>query len=269
MLTGVQGRVDVNSGFIAGIEKSGRIVARREGSLVLLGKKRAEVLAFRPVEIVARLLGGGSVVRRVKRGAHIIVKSDSPIEAVGVKPLHPVLSGDEYAALCRERSTDDCGTIKVPFKRVHLRLVESRAMGILCHCGKWFGSRNSLLGHLHSSFGHPVGALTSKPATREEAPLRFESIQSKWGSTSAVYTPLPGNQWTGTIEFSKGEWEATECPWSPLPRVGETQRSGTVGLMCVTGAPTGPVFLRASSKFAVEPSTVSCSPGTSVAVRLR
>ena len=54
--------MDVASGPIVGIQKSGRKVARREGSLVICGKKRAEVFAFK-VCSRAMLQGAGSSQR--------------------------------------------------------------------------------------------------------------------------------------------------------------------------------------------------------------
>ena len=97
----------------------------------------------------------------------------------------------------RERETEGSGTVKVTFRRLQLRLLEHPRKGILCHCGVWHGSRNSLLDHLHPLFGSPVGAITSKPAPEKEEMPRFDPISSRWGSTEAVYTALPGNQWEG------------------------------------------------------------------------
>lgn len=111
--------MDVGFGPVIGVEKSGRKVARREGSLIIAGKKRAEVFAFKvctcglivraetglrakqAISVGVNPEGNPPVFRRLKRGSHLIVKSETPITSVEVQPLHPLLSGDEYAALCR------------------------------------------------------------------------------------------------------------------------------------------------------------------------
>jgi hypothetical protein len=53
------------------------------------------------ISIVVHTEKEDPVVHRLKRGSHVIVKATSAITSVEVDPLHPVLSGDEYAALCR------------------------------------------------------------------------------------------------------------------------------------------------------------------------
>lgn len=53
--------------------------------------------------------------------------------------------------------------------------------------------------HIRPIFGHPKGAIISKPAPREEEIPNFDPIKNKWGTTDPVYTALPGKQWEGEV----------------------------------------------------------------------